>query len=109
MREAVIRDPVAAYDRIAASYSQIVARRTAYLDAIDYTRVVEVHLAGHRTLDDGLRLDTHDRPVCDAVWSLYAHAWRRGGPFPTMLERDDAIPAVEVLVDELRRARSERA
>jgi uncharacterized protein (UPF0276 family) len=71
--------------------------------------VLEVHVAGHVVLEDGLRLDTHDRPVCDAVWSLYAHAWRRGGPFPTMLERDDAIPAMEVLVDELRRARSERA
>lgn len=80
----------------------------AYLDAIDYARVLEVHLAGHTVLDDGLVLDTHDRPVCDDVWSLYAHAWRRGGPFPTMLERDDAIPEVEALVDELRRARSER-
>jgi hypothetical protein len=80
----------------------------AYLDAIDFARVLEVHLAGHVVLADGLRLDTHDQPVCDAVWSLYAYAWQRGGPFPTMLERDDAIPAIEVLIDELARARGER-
>ena len=35
MRETVIRDPVAAYDRIAASYCQIAARRQPYLDGID--------------------------------------------------------------------------
>lgn len=79
-----------------------------YLDRVDFSRVLEVHLAGHTLLPDGLRLDTHDRPVCEAVWSLYAYAWERGGPFPTLLERDDAIPAIDELVDELRRARAVR-
>ena len=35
MRETVIRDPVAAYDLIAASYDQIAERRGLYLDSID--------------------------------------------------------------------------
>jgi hypothetical protein len=35
MRETVIRDQVAAYDRIASSYDQIAARREPSLDGID--------------------------------------------------------------------------
>src|SRR5437762_3414216 len=41
-----------------------------YLEAIPRDRVVQFHLAGHS--DHGTHLlDTHDHPVCDAVWSLY--------------------------------------
>ena len=53
--------------------------------------------------------DTHDTPVCDAVWDLYAAAWARGGPFPTLLERDDDIPPLDTLLAELDRARAVRA
>lgn len=79
-----------------------------YLRAIDYARVLQVHLAGHQTLDDGTLLDTHDRPVRDEVWALYAEAWRLGGPFPTLLERDDAMPPLPELLAELRRAETAR-
>jgi hypothetical protein len=81
----------------------------AYLDAIDYRRVLQVHLAGHTRQPDGLVVDTHDQPVCDEVWALYAHAWRRGGPFPTLLEWDAAIPPLHAAVAELRRAEEARA
>jgi 2-polyprenyl-3-methyl-5-hydroxy-6-metoxy-1,4-benzoquinol methylase len=51
MRETVIRDPVAAYDRIAASYRQIAARRAPYLDGID--RLIRHFIpAGSRSLLD---------------------------------------------------------
>lgn len=81
----------------------------AYVDAIDFTRVLQAHLAGHTRQPDGVIVDTHDHPVCDDVWALYAHAWRRGGPFPTMIEWDAAIPAMPVVLDELARARAVRA
>ena len=43
----------------------------AYLDAIPYEHVVQVHLAGHT--DNGTHcIDTHDGRVIDAVWELYA-------------------------------------
>ncbi|MET0389927.1 MAG: DUF692 domain-containing protein [Polyangiales bacterium] len=80
-----------------------------YLQAIDFSRVLQVHIAGHRHEPDGTIIDTHDRPVSDAVWQLYAAAWRLGGPFPTLLEWDDAIPPLPEALAELERARSARA
>jgi uncharacterized protein (UPF0276 family) len=57
-------------------------------------------------LDSGLLLDTHDQPVLPEVWRLYAEAWLLGGPFPTLLEWDDAIPPLDHALRELHVARS---
>jgi uncharacterized protein (UPF0276 family) len=75
-----------------------------YIDAIPAERVRQIHLAGHET-HDGYLIDTHDHPVCEAVWQLYAYAVQRVGSVPTMIERDDNIPALDELIDELDRAR----
>ncbi|MCB9598150.1 MAG: DUF692 domain-containing protein [Sandaracinaceae bacterium] len=80
-----------------------------YLDAVDFSRVLQVHLAGHTREPDGTLVDTHDHPVADDVWSLYRRAWRMGGPFPTMLEWDDRIPPMPELLAQLDRARAVRA
>ena len=40
-------------------------------------------------------LDTHDHPVIDPVWKLYARAIERVGPTATLLEWDDRIPSFE--------------
>lgn len=80
----------------------------AYLAAIPWDRVMYVHVAGHEIRSDGLRHDTHDRRVEDAVWSLYAEAWRQGGPFPTVLEWDDHIPPLGEAIGELKRALAAR-
>jgi len=50
-------------------------------------------------------VDTHDQPVPDPVWALYAEAVRRLGPVSTMIERDDDIPPLADLVAELDGAR----
>jgi len=76
----------------------------AYLAGLPAERVRQVHLAGHSQGRDML-IDTHDQPVSNAVWTLYAHALRRLGPVATMIERDDNIPSLEDLLDELARAR----
>lgn len=81
----------------------------AYLRAIDFSRVLEVHIAGHTRERDGTLVDTHDHPVCDDVWALYREAWRMGGPFPTLLEWDTQIPSMPELLAELERAREARA
>ncbi|HET8932522.1 MAG TPA: DUF692 domain-containing protein [Polyangiales bacterium] len=80
-----------------------------YVRAIDYSRVLQVHLAGHTREPDGTIVDTHDQPVCDEVWQLYAAAWQQGGPFPTLLEWDAAIPPMPVALAELERANEVRA
>jgi uncharacterized protein (UPF0276 family) len=76
----------------------------AYIDRMPAERVVQIHLAGHEDHGDYL-IDTHDHPVCDAVWSLYGYAIERLGLVPTMIERDDAIPPLDTLLDELDAAR----
>jgi uncharacterized protein (UPF0276 family) len=79
-----------------------------YLAAIDYSRVLEVHLAGHTREQNGTLVDTHDHPVANPVWALYARAWRMGGPFPTLLEWDAHIPPLPEVLAELDKAREAR-
>jgi uncharacterized protein (UPF0276 family) len=75
-----------------------------YIDAVPAARVRQIHLAGHET-HDGYLVDTHDHPVCAAVWQLYHYTLRHCGSVPTMIERDDHIPALHELLDELDLAR----
>ena len=76
-----------------------------FIDAMPVGAVRQIHLAGHEE-QDGYLIDTHDHPVCAAVWDLYAHTVERLGPVPTMIERDDHIPPLALLVAELDTARS---
>jgi uncharacterized protein (UPF0276 family) len=76
-----------------------------YLNAIPAERVQQIHLAGHESHGDYL-IDTHDHPVPDPVWELYAAAIRRFGNVSTMIERDANIPPLAELVAELDAARS---
>lgn len=75
-----------------------------YIDAIPADRVRQFHLAGHRNLGDYI-IDTHDEPVIDPVWKLYAQAVRRFGRVSAMIERDDNIPPLSELLAELDHAR----
>jgi uncharacterized protein len=80
----------------------------AFIDAMPRARVRQIHLAGHE--DHGTHcVDTHDHPVCESVWALYAYAVRRLGPVPTMIERDDRIPPLTELLAELDHARAVQA
>lgn len=74
-----------------------------YLAGIPADRVRQVHLAGHTPGE--IVIDTHDRPVCDAVWALFARAMALLGPVAVMIERDDAIPPLPELLRELDQAR----
>jgi uncharacterized protein len=80
-----------------------------YLGSVLWERVLQVHLAGHQTRPDGMLHDTHDQPVRAEVWQLYREAWRRGGPFPTLLEWDDNVPPLHSAVTELSAATSWRS
>ena len=75
-----------------------------YINAIDPERVRQIHLAGHSDYGDYV-IDTHDHPVADPVWDLYAEALQRFGAVSVMIERDDNIPPLQELVDELAVAR----
>ncbi|MBX7533658.1 DUF692 domain-containing protein [Qipengyuania sp. 1XM1-15A] len=79
-----------------------------YIAGLPLERVRQIHLAGHTpaTPERDIVIDTHDREVCEAVWELYEWTVARTGPVATMIERDDGIPPLGELLDELDRARS---
>lgn len=76
-----------------------------FIDGIPADRVIQFHLGGHSHMETHI-IDTHDAPVCDEVWDLYRHAIKRFGPVSTMIERDDHIPPLAELLEELETARS---
>tara|TARA_R110002096_G_scaffold434311_2_gene655462 strand:+ start:2064 stop:2936 length:873 start_codon:yes stop_codon:yes gene_type:complete len=74
-----------------------------YIDALPGGRIRELHLAGHRINrigDHEILLDTHDGPVCEAVWRLYRYTIERIGARPTLIEWDNDIPDVDVLAEQ---------
>ena len=74
-----------------------------YLQAIPVEAVQEIHLAGFDSNGECL-IDTHGKPVCDAVWALYREALERFGNVPTLIEWDTDIPELAVLLEEARKA-----
>ncbi|HWA41956.1 MAG TPA: DUF692 domain-containing protein [Hypericibacter adhaerens] len=79
-----------------------------YIDACPLGAVREIHLAGHAREEDErgrpLLIDTHDRPVDEIVWDLFAHAVRRIGPVPTLIEWDAKLPGWPALKAQADRA-----
>lgn len=74
-----------------------------YLNALKNTPIQQMHLAGHLKAENGL-IDTHDAPVCDEVWELYAQALKIFGAVPTLIEWDDQIPEFSILMEEAEKA-----
>ncbi len=78
-----------------------------YFRTLDSSWIAQMHLAGHTPGDEresDLLIDTHDAPVCDAVWALFTQAVERWGASPTTIEWDRNIPALSVLLDEAQKA-----
>ena len=65
-----------------------------YLEHVPHDRVAQIHIAGHARYERFI-IDTHDHPVIDPVWRLYARAIELCGPTPTLLEWDARIPPFE--------------
>jgi uncharacterized protein (UPF0276 family) len=75
-----------------------------YLRSIPVERVAQIHIAGHSNYEKYI-LDTHDHPVLDPVWQLYAKAIEMAGPTPTLLEWDDHIPSFDEVHKEALKAK----
>jgi uncharacterized protein (UPF0276 family) len=76
---------------------------TDYVNYVPAHRVAQIHIAGHSKYEKYI-LDTHDHPVIDPVWQLYARAIERCGPTPTLLEWDDHIPSFDEVHNEALKA-----
>ena len=77
---------------------------STYVRGIPAGRVWQIHLAGH-TDYGSYAIDTHDHAICAAVWALYEEAIALLGPVSTMIERDDHLPPLAELIEELDLAR----
>jgi uncharacterized protein (UPF0276 family) len=93
----------------------------AWLRAAPLDRVIQLHVAGHEWFAAGagglgepvaphtpgaLIIDTHGAPVPDPVLSLLAQVLARTGPVPIVLERDENVPPLDALLDEVARIRA---
>ncbi len=77
-----------------------------YIRGVPAGRVWQLHLAGHTTNASGkIMIDTHDMPIRDEVRDLYARTCELLGPVSTMIERDDNIPPLGELLEELQSLR----
>lgn len=80
---------------------------THYLNSVNNSAVDEIHLAGFtkKRLPQGeIWIDTHNQPVSDEVWSLYAYWLDRNGLRPTLIEWDTDLPKLDVLLAEANKA-----
>jgi uncharacterized protein (UPF0276 family) len=81
-----------------------------YIDRLPAEAIGELHLGGFTSEKDDaepgaeILIDTHAARIAEPVWELYAHAVRRLGPKPTLIEWDNDIPSFTTLLDEARRA-----
>ncbi|MGB4057803.1 MAG: DUF692 domain-containing protein [Alphaproteobacteria bacterium] len=96
-------------NNIAVSAHNLGYDALAYINDIKSDGCVkQFHLAGYQVneLEDGekIYLDTHGKPVYPEVWELYAHALRRFGDVPTLIEWDADIPVLDVLIAEAAKA-----
>lgn len=76
----------------------------AYIKALPLESVQEIHLAGY-TEDwgipgDRILIDSHGSPIAAPVWQLYEIVLNMIGPLPTLIERDQDVPPLDVLVAE---------
>jgi len=74
-----------------------------YLANIDWHQVAEIHLAGHtvKYLPQGIiRIDTHNNPVCDEVWSMVDAYRDKLQDIPCLIEWDADIPSLDILIAE---------
>lgn len=75
-----------------------------YLRSLPLDSIGEIHLAGYSVDDiDGqerLLIDSHDREVADAVWSLFEFTIATAGIRPALIEWDSSIPTLETMLAE---------
>jgi hypothetical protein len=74
-----------------------------YVRNVPHHRVGQIHIAGHTRYEDVI-LDTHDHPVPDPVWAVYAEAIRLTGKTATLLEWDDRVPSFNEVHNEALKA-----
>jgi uncharacterized protein (UPF0276 family) len=77
-----------------------------YIDGLPADAIGELHLGGFTREEDEsepgaeILIDTHADRIAEPVWELYAHAIRRFGAKPTLIEWDSEIPPFATILAE---------
>ena len=75
-----------------------------YIEQLPADAIKEIHIAGYQDQEQFF-LDMHNNPMSDRGWEVYEAAIKKvGKAVPTLLERDEDIPPMEELLEELRLA-----
>ena len=77
-----------------------------WMRTVPLDRVVQMHVAGHDWFDEEderLIIDTHGADVDDAVLALLERALAKTGAVPVLLERDQKIPPLPELLEEVQK------
>ncbi|WP_229455379.1 DUF692 family multinuclear iron-containing protein [Massilia sp. KIM] len=77
----------------------------AAIAALDPGSVGEIHLGGHLETPQAV-IDHHGATIAEPVWELFRAALARFGQVPALIEWDTGLPALEVLLEEARRAQA---
>lgn len=76
----------------------------SFIDALNTSAIKQYHLAGHVPISDAngepVLIDTHNQPVSEETWSLFAHTLGRHGQRPTLIEWDSDFPTLDVLISQ---------
>jgi uncharacterized protein len=75
-----------------------------YISNVPAERIYQFHLAGHLNMGNYI-IDTHDHDIVKPVWKLYEETLKRVGFVSTMIERDDHIPPLNEVIQELEEAK----
>ena len=75
-----------------------------YVDHMPLDRVLHIHVAGHRQMDDFL-LDTHGAPVVDPVWEILGQVASKVELPAVIIERDNNLPELSEQIQEVSMAR----
>lgn len=77
-----------------------------FCDTLPMHAVKQIHMAGHLP-QERLLIDTHSRPMQEAVLTLYHQLIHQYGPIPTCLEWDSDLPPFDVIRAEIARLHHE--
>src|SRR3989344_4493088 len=105
------------FPRTQAALHRIVDNIARTQDALQRPIAIEnpthyLHIDGHDWLETefltelvqrtgcALLIDSHDASIAPVVWALYEQVIARTGPVPTLIERDDNLPAFSELLAE---------
>ena len=78
-----------------------------YIDELPLQRVIQVHVAGHEQREPDLLIDSHGEDIIDPVYDLLRYALTKmPHQPPVLLERDNNIPPLTHLEQELKRLKT---